>query len=139
MIYTLLYIYRQECNLTFNIQHLTLLLHLLHIVQFLIISVFAYQFIVSTTLHDSSLMHHADFVCMLDSAQAVSHGYGSTGLHQFLQSILHQALALCIKSRSSLVENEDRRILEDGTGDAYTLALTTGKSASTVADSMITS
>ncbi len=121
-------------QLNINIQHLTLLLHLLHIVQLLVISVFSNQFIVGTTLHNPALVQYADFVGMLDGTQSVGHCHGGTGLHQSLQGILYQALALGIESRCCLVEDEDRRILEDGTGDAHTLALTAGESAATVTD-----
>ena len=74
---------------------------------------------------------------MLDGTQSVGYSHGGTGLHQFLQGILNQTLAFGIQSRCCFVEDEDRRILEDGTGDAYTLALTTGESAATITDSGI--
>ena len=92
--------------------------------QLLVISVFSNQLVVCTTLHNPSLMQYANLVCMLDGTQSVGYSHGGTGLHQFLQGILNQTLAFGIQSRCCFVEDEDRRILEDGTGDAYTLALT---------------
>ena len=105
--------------------------------QLLVISVFSNQFIVGTTLHNPALVQYADFIGMLDGTQSVGYGHGGTGLHQSLQGILYQALALSIESRGSLVENKDRRILEDGAGYAHTLALTAGESAATITDSGI--
>ena len=105
--------------------------------QLLVISVFCYQFFVGTTLHNPALVQDADFVGMLDGTQSVGYCHGGTGLHQSLQGILYQTLALCIKSRCCLVEDKDRRILEDGTGYAHTLALTAGESAATITDSGI--
>ena len=100
--------------------------------ELLVVSIFLYQLVVGTTLHNPALMQYADFVGMLDGTQTVGHCYGGTGLHQFLQGILYQTLALGIKSRGCLVEDEDRRILEDGTGDAHTLTLTAGESAAPI-------
>ena len=65
--------------------------------QLLVISFFFYQLLMSTALHNPSLMQYADFVCMFDGTQSVGHSYGGTGLHQFLQGILNQALALGIE------------------------------------------
>ena len=65
--------------------------------QLLVISVFSNQFIVGTALHNPTLVQYADFIGMLDGAQSVSHSHGGTGLHQFLQGILNQALALGIE------------------------------------------
>ena len=97
--------------------------------QLAVVTVLGYQILVGASLHDSSFVQYADLVGILDGAQAVGHSHGGTGLHQSLQGILYQALALCIESRCCLVEDEDRRILEDGTGYAHTLALTAGESA----------
>ena len=93
--------------------------------ELLVVSIFLYQLVVGTTLHNPSLVQYAYLVGMLDGTQSVGHSHGGTGLHQFLQGILYQTLALGIKSRGRLVEDEDRRILEDGTGYADTLTLTT--------------
>ena len=66
--------------------------------QLLVISVFSNQFIVGTTLHNPALVQYADFIGMFDGTQSVSYCHGGTGLHQFLQCILYQALALSIES-----------------------------------------
>ena len=92
--------------------------------QLAIISILGDKFLVRTTFHNLALVQHANLVGMLDGTQSVSHSHGGASLHQLFESILYQTLALCIECRGSLVEDEDRRILQDGTGDADTLALT---------------
>ena len=54
---------------------------------------------------------------------------GRTALHEVIQGTLHKALALGIEGRSGFVEDEDRGILIDGTGDREALALATGELA----------
>ena len=93
--------------------------------ELLVVSIFLYQLVVGTTLHNPALMQYADFVGMLDGTQSVGDSHGGARLHQFLQGILHQTLALGVECRCRLVENEDRRILQDGTSYADTLTLTT--------------
>ena len=61
-------------------------------------------------------------------------GDGGAALHQSLQGLLHQTLALGVEGRGGLVEDEDGRVLEDGTGDADALALTAGEATTTVAN-----
>ena len=61
-------------------------------------------------------------------------GHGGTRLHQPLKGILHQSLALGVECRGGLVENQDGRVLQDGTGNAHPLALTTAEPSSAVAD-----
>ena len=64
----------------------------------------------------------------------MGNGNGRTVLHQLFEGILYHAFAFGIEGRSGFVQDEDRRVLQDGTGNADTLALTTGKLASTVAN-----
>ena len=45
-------------------------------------------------------------------------------LHETLDRLLHEPLALAVERRGRLVENEDRRVLEDGAGERDTLPLT---------------
>ena len=62
-----------------------------------------------------------------------------TCFHQTLQRFLYQTLWLSIQSGSSLVKNQNGRILQDGTGYADALALAPGELAAPVTDiSMVT-
>ena len=55
-----------------------------------------------------------------------------TGLHETLECLLNKTLALGIECRCCLIENKDRRILEDCTGNAYALTLTAREKTTTV-------
>ena len=61
-------------------------------------------------------------------------GNRGAGFHQPLQSFLHQTFRLRIECGGGLIQNQYGRILENGAGNADTLALSAGKLAATVAD-----
>ena len=105
---------------------------LLHFMQFFVVAVLGEQSLVGAAFYDASVMDHTDLIGILDRTQTVGDGYGGTRLHQTLQSILYQTLALGVESRGGFVEDEDGRILQDGTGDADTLTLTARESSSSI-------
>ena len=76
-------------------------------------------------LYNLAFEHHAYLVGMANGAQAMGNGDGGARLHQALQGLLYQALALGVECRGGFVENEYRGILQYGAGDAQALALTT--------------
>ena len=102
--------------------------------QLLVVSILGDQFVMASTLHDSTLMQDANLVCVLDGAQAMGDSHGGTCLHQLFEGVLYQSLTLGIECGCRFVEDEDRRILQDGTGDADTLALTSRKATTTITD-----
>ncbi len=64
-----------------------------------------------------------DALSALDSCQTVSDDQGGPATHQGHQRILHRALALRIEGGRRLVQQQDRRVAQDGTGDGDALAL----------------
>ena len=84
------------------------------------------------SLNDLSVVKHTDLVSVLDGAQSVGDGHSGAGLHQSFQRILNQSFTFCIECRSGLVEDKDRRILQNSSGDGYPLALTTTESATSI-------
>ena len=92
--------------------------------QLPIIAVLSEQTLVGAAFYNLSVVEHTDLIGILDRTQTVGDGYGGTRLHQTLQSILYQTLALRIEGGGGFIEDEDRGILQDGTGDGDTLALT---------------
>ncbi len=66
-------------------------------------------------LHYLTFMHHAYLRRILDGRKAVGYHKRGPVLHQTFQGLLHQPLALAVKSRCSLVKYQDRRVLEYGT------------------------
>lgn len=81
------------------------------------------KFRMRAALHNLPLVHDAYLIGVDYRRKAVGDDYGGTVLHKPFQRLLHQAFALRVESRRGLVEYEDSRILEYGTGDAYALAL----------------
>src|SRR3712207_985076 len=79
-------------------------------------------------------MEHAYLVSILDGGEPMGNGHRGAGLHQPLQSVLHEALTLGVEGRGGLVEDEDGRVFQDGPGYADTLALASGETTATVAD-----
>lgn len=92
------------------------------------------ELVVGASLNDMAMVEHNDGIGRADSAQAVGNGDGGAAFHKGVETLLHSEFALGIKGRGSLVENKDRGIAEEGTGDADALALATRKVEATVAD-----
>ena len=55
-------------------------------------------------------------------------------MHEVVEGFLHQVLTLGVERRGGLVEDEDGRVLEDGSGNAYALPLAAREFAATVAN-----
>ena len=55
------------------------------------------------------------------------HHNGGASAHQVLESLLHQRLGLTVQGRRRLVEHQNRRVSENGTGDGHALALAARK------------
>jgi len=64
----------------------------------------------------------------------MGNGYGRAALHQTLQSFLNKTLALGVEGAGCLVENEDGRVFEYRTRNAYALTLPAAKATAAVAD-----
>ena len=84
--------------------------------------------------YDLTFMKYADFIGMADGRETVGNGDGRTILHQFFKRILYHAFAFGIEGGSRFVQDEDRRILQDGAGNANALALTAGELTAPVAN-----
>ena len=54
--------------------------------------------------------------------------------HQRVERGLHRALALGVEGGGGLVEEQDRRVLQDGAGDGDALALAAGERHAALAD-----
>ena len=58
-----------------------------------------------------------------DGRQAVGDGDHRLALHQVLELLLDRRLDVGIERRGRLVEDQDRRVLEEDAGDRHALAL----------------
>ena len=79
------------------------------------------------SLNDLSLVHDTDLVSVADRREAMGDHDRRPVTHQVLKRFLHQSLRLRIESGSRLIQDQDRRVLQDGPGDADPLPLTTGE------------
>lgn len=63
------------------------------------------------TLYDAPVVHDANQVGVCDSRKPVGYDQRGAVFHKPLQGFLHETLAFSVESGSSLVENQNRRIL----------------------------
>ena len=77
---------------------------------------------------------HQDAVGLQHGRQAVGDDDGGAALHQMLERRLHQRLAFGVERRGRLVEQQDRRVAQDGAGNGDALALAAGQRHAAFAD-----
>mmetsp|Transcript_29520 Transcript_29520/g.73514 ORF Transcript_29520/g.73514 Transcript_29520/m.73514 type:complete len:308 (-) Transcript_29520:1576-2499(-) len=80
---------------------------------------------------DSALIDDSDFVCVNDGGQPVGHeDDGAASLHlldEVIEGFLHLRLALGVKRRGGLVQQQQPGLPKEHTGDGNTLFLTSGQ------------
>jgi hypothetical protein len=81
------------------------------------------QFAVAAALYDPAAIDDADLVGLCDRRQTVGDHDGRTAC---VKRLLDRLLGFRIESRGRLVEQDDRRVLEEGAGDGDALALSAG-------------
>ena len=74
-------------------------------------------------LDDAALLHHDQAIHRGDSREAMRDGDHALALHERVERTLDRRLDLRIERARRLVQNEDRRVLEDHAGDGDALAL----------------
>ena len=89
---------------------------------------------VSSGLDDLSPVDNHYLVSMEDSRKPVRYDKGRPVGHQVVQRVLYHLFALGIESAGCLIQYQDRRILENGAGDADSLPLATRKPGATITD-----
>src|SRR5574344_2712148 len=99
------------------------MLTILH--QLLIESCLRNQFIMSSTLNDSSLIHHNDFITITNGTQSVSN---NNLCSPTLSNMVHDIFFFyCIESAGYFIQNQDNRCTCKCSGDFHTLTLTSTK------------
>lgn len=92
------------------------------------------QFLVHALLDEPSAVHDQDLVRFGDGGEAVGdHERGSVD-QRGGEGILHSSLVLRIEVTGRLIEDHDRRILEEHAGDCEALLLTAGEPVAPLAD-----
>ena len=105
----------------------------LQVVQLAVVAVESHQLVVRAPLHDASLVQDTYLVGVLYGGQAVRYSHRGARLHELLEGVLHQTLALSVESRGGFIKYQYGRILENGARYAHSLPLTAGEPSSAVA------
>ena len=84
-------------------------------------------------LDDAAVFHHDDAVGALDGGQPVGDDQGRAVLHRGFERRLHHPFTLGIECAGRLVEQQQRRVLQDRAGDADALALAAGQAHAALA------
>ena len=85
-------------------------------------------------LDDRAFLHHADEVGVLHRRQPVRDDEGGAVLGELRQAPLHQPLRFGVERARRLVEQQDRRVLEDRARERQALALAAREPQAAVAD-----
>ena len=81
-------------------------------------------------LDNRAVIHDDDAVGGAHGGQSMGDDHRSTIMHQPVQSILHQPLALGIERRRGLIKQQQWRVTDESAGDGNTLALSSGQARS---------
>src|SRR5690606_15196818 len=94
-----------------------------------------HQGVVGSFLDDAAAVDDIDAVGVLHRRQAVGDHQGGAAVHQPLQRRLHDGFALGVQRAGRLVQQQDRRVLQEGAGDGDALALAAGQAGARLAHS----
>src|SRR5580658_6906965 len=82
-----------------------------------------HKFGVRAALADLAILEDEDFVGATDGGEAMGDDKGGAANHQVGEGFLHIHLGFGIEFGGGLIENENRRIFEDGAGYGDALSL----------------
>src|SRR5437667_4106682 len=92
------------------------------------------EFGVPSGLGDTARVQHDDAVGPLDSGEPMCDHERCAALHERLERLLDVALGFAVESGGGLVENQHRRVLEEGARDSEPLPLPARKAHAVLAD-----
>ena len=85
------------------------------------------ELIVPALGDDAALLHDDDAVGAQHRGEAMGDHQGGAAGGKVLERLLHRALGFRVERRGRLVEQQDRRVAQDGAGDREPLALAAGE------------
>ena len=95
------------------------------------------QLVVTAVLDDRTVFHHEDGVGVANRREPVRDDEGSPIGSQGRHRLLHKHLGTGVDRRGRLVEDEQRRVGQEGSGDGDELSLTGGDAASVGVDDRV--
>src|SRR5690606_35941044 len=93
-----------------------------------------HQLVKTALLHDPPVVKYKDTIGVAHSREPVRDNECRAALHHLVERRLHLRLRRRIERARRLVENEDRWVLQQRSGDRDTLALAAGKLTPALAD-----
>ena len=99
------------------------LIHQLQFIQFLIQPILRQQLLVGSGFFYFPVMHHNNFICMLDRRKPVCDHDRSSSIHQPCKCLCDQCFGFCIDVGSRFIENKDLRIISKCPCEGQKLAL----------------
>ena len=92
------------------------------------------EFVVAAALDDAAGFHHVDAAGMADGGQPVRDDQAAAAHHQAVERALDGGLGFVVHGRGGLVENQDRRVLQDRARQRQALPLPTRELHAALAD-----
>ena len=77
----------------------------------------------ASLFNDATLVHHNDFIGLLDGAKAVGDDYARAVFRELVDGVLNQFFRLRIHRLSRLIEDEDIRLIHIGPNETDELPL----------------
>src|SRR5437870_779911 len=111
----------------------------LHVVEAAVQSAGRKQRVVRPALHQPAIREHDDQVRVPHGRQAVRDHEHRTMRHEAIDRLLHQALRLGVEGAGRLVEDQDRRVAQQGPRDRDALALPAGEPRAPLAQQRVVS
>ena len=99
------------------------LIHQLQFIQFLIQPILRQQLLMGSGFFYFPVMHHNNFICMLDRRKPVCDHDRSSSIHQPCKCLCDQCFGFCIDVGSCFIENKDLRIISKCPCEGQKLAL----------------
>src|SRR4051794_23780762 len=94
---------------------------------------FGHEFIESSAFDHTPVLEHQDARGIADGGEAMGDHEGGAALHHFVESGIHLRLGDGVECAGRLVQDQDRRILQQCTCDRQPLALAAGQHAAALA------
>lgn len=99
----------------------------LRFLEAIVVTLLCHEFCVGAALHDLALVEDEDEVRVLDGGEAMRNGDYGASSGEPVDGRLNVALGLHVHGGGCLVEDNDRRVAKDCTGDCDALFLPAGE------------